>query len=116
MDEDSAYAAWHGRLAASPDDKDAWLTQATATTREWQRRLDLGSLRPFFWLCRSADIATARTTSPDAVRNVLGLSHLQRNRRVFEASFRAGDLPAVHRPTVLDALDGPTFFPVDDAG
>jgi hypothetical protein len=77
-------------------------------SREWVRLRT--RLRPFFWVARSDDIQSADPSSPDRLRDLLGLSRVKQG-FLMELQHSAGQVGKLHAPTVLDALDGPTFRP-----
>ena len=93
-----------------------WLEQAATLPPTARHPLTLRGRRPFFWVARSDDISAAGSSSPDGLRNLLGLSDYKKGQVLVEARFTAGSIGPLHRPTVLDALDGPTFYPTTEAG
>lgn len=96
-----------------------------AALREWRGRprgvpglrglsLEMRGKRPFFWATPSEAIGAADPGTADRLRDLLGLSHLRRG-FLLELCARRVSLP-LHAPTVLDALDSPTFYPARGAG
>ena len=89
----------------------------------WQQRpvgsrarhtLQLRGRRAFFWVTLTDRLPPTPSTTPDVLRNLLGLDY--RQGFLMEAQLPADLDRVLHRPTVMDALNN-TFFPaVDQAG
>jgi hypothetical protein len=73
-------------------------------------QLPMRGTRPFFWVTPTVSIQSAGPSTPDRLRDLLGLSHV-RHGFLLELQFHIDPNHALHRPTVLDALDHPTFYP-----
>jgi hypothetical protein len=65
--------------------------------------------RPFFWVTPTECLLSAAADTPDRLRDLLGLDIPKGF--LLEARFSTPPDRGLHRPTVLDALDNPTFYP-----
>lgn len=76
--------------------------------------LHLRGPRRLFWVTPAdaiaSAVASAAPSPADRLRDLLGLSGCHANTVLLEMRFPAGAC-VLHRPTALDALDNPTFYP-----
>ncbi len=71
--------------------------------------LQLRGQRAFFWVTPTERLSAPTAVTPDELRNLLGLHY--REGRLLEVQLPADASRKLHRPTVMDALDHPRFYP-----
>lgn len=68
--------------------------------------------RPFCWATPTEKIQSAGPATSDRLRDLLGLSHYRQG-FLLELRFATASNHPLYRPTVLDALDGASFYPAE---
>jgi hypothetical protein len=109
MDVRAFLYARYGPRRFTATDYDDWRGRFRRGQAGGTHRLTLRGRRPFFWMTRTDSLPPAGGADSDRLRDLLGLRNVPPEFLV-EARFSASPLTRVHRPTVLDALDNPTFY------
>jgi hypothetical protein len=97
------------------DARESWRLRQEQGLGSARHRLTLRGRRPFFWAVPTDGLRAAVPLNPNRLRDLLGLSHIK-NGYLLELRFLTAQVGALHRPTVLDALDHPTFYPAVGPG
>lgn len=98
-----------GRPPTGPEEDDALYRWQQGLVGS-QYHLSLRGRRPFFWVTASESLPSPLASTADRVRDLLGLSRILRG-FLLEVQLPAVPRQELYRPTVLDALDSPTFYP-----
>jgi hypothetical protein len=110
MDVRAFLYAKFGPRRFTATDHDDWRGRFRRGEVGLRHRLALRGRRPFFWVTRTDSLPPSGRADADRVRDLLGLKNVPPEFLV-EARFAASSLDRTHRPTVLDALDNPAFYP-----